>query len=304
LDSTFGDNGIKKLEYLSYNTNANSLCLQPNGQILICGSVVQNAIKHMCLFKLSALGEFDGTFGNKGIVQSAHNVTDVGVKVLVQNDEKIIAIGTSQVNGAYRAVIQRWLPDGTADVNYSNGGQRTLQFSNLNQAVATDAVLMPDQNVLISAKYPFSSAGAITRVMSNGQIDYSFGLNGTISNINTESYTALTMADSNQFLVVGSDFFVNLGEEPIIQKYNVVNSIGIAVQQNSDYSIFPNPCSGVLQVSVKKPAYFSLYNGNGQKVWGDKIESETKLINLHHLPNGLYLLTDNFGQSQRILLQR
>jgi hypothetical protein len=77
----------------------------------------------------------------------------------------------------------------------------------------------------------------------------------------------------------------------------------LALQQ---FSVYPNPSSGLLTIKTKHSGAFTLHNSLGQVVWQSTLEGDftPQTINLAHLKSGMYYLSNSEGTVQKIVLLR
>ena len=120
-------------------------------------------------------GTINSNFGIGGVVttnfatgDSASGLANDG---LLQPDGKIILMGQVVVNGSSRVGLARYLPDGSLDTSFGNGGLVAEEIGNL----ALTGVLQPDGKIVVV------SDTRLLRYHSNGLLDASFGINGSAS---------------------------------------------------------------------------------------------------------------------------
>jgi len=94
-------------------------------------------------------GTLDPAFNGTGYVIDPVNNLDVGQKILVQHDQKILQIGMS-FDAAYisRAQVFRYNPDGTRDTDFGTNGAFTYELDF--EANIYGAVLTPDGKILLA----------------------------------------------------------------------------------------------------------------------------------------------------------
>lgn len=101
LDNTFGTNGIVVLDVMfNGNDNFYSVKVQSNNKILGIGSSAYPYPYMKTFLNISRLlenGTLDNTFGNNGIFLTDNNTSQLnnGWKIEIQNDTKIIALGST-----------------------------------------------------------------------------------------------------------------------------------------------------------------------------------------------------------------
>lgn len=127
-------------------------------------------------------GTLDSDFSGDGILTTSFfsASTDTAVAVLVQPDNKILSVGSSNDGSKNYATAMRLLPDGSFDVSFGIGGKRIISFSNGN-LYARAAALQSDGKIIIAGSYRSSSSTekfAIIRLKANGTQDSTFGLFG------------------------------------------------------------------------------------------------------------------------------
>jgi len=123
LDATFGTGGLVRTDVTAVGDTAFGVAVQPDGKVVAVGTAGGPNSK-FAVARYKPKGTLDPTFGTGGVV-----VTDVGsyrdeaYGVALQPDGDIVAAG---VQGAGRpgsnVAVVRYLPDGTPDPSFGNGG--------------------------------------------------------------------------------------------------------------------------------------------------------------------------------------
>lgn len=182
----FAKAGISNEVLLDYNPgfgisstgNVTALARQADGKILIAGNFT--SYHHQAvprLFRLNVDGTIDTSF-NIGT-----NPNNNILKILVQSDGKIIAVGEfTNFNGLSTNRIIRLNPDGSRDDSFIIG-------NGANNAVRT-AALTADGSIIIAGNFTNYSGTArnrIAKILENGAIDPTFapgtGFNNTVNDI-------------------------------------------------------------------------------------------------------------------------
>ncbi|MHC5110032.1 MAG: hypothetical protein ACYTHJ_09150 [Planctomycetota bacterium] len=200
LDDTFGDDGIVIIPAGVIGTSDRLLgvALQPDGYIVACGLSSGNSI----VLRFEPDGDLDTTFGTDGVVSipislSNESLNDVAVDQL----GRIIAGGSARINGSWRQVLVRLLPDGTVDGSFGVAGVVTADFGTpWEQAYA---VALQDAN----------------RILLGGQtgeanVDYNFAISRYLNETGTGGATVefLTDVDGEATSTNGSSFVIEPGE--------------------------------------------------------------------------------------------
>ncbi len=79
-----------------------------------------------------------------------------------------------------------------------------------------------------------------------------------------------------------------------------VQNVSIATAAALDISVYPNPATDRLTITVKHPTTLSLYNAMGQQLQHFAVQ-DSRTISLQHYPQGLYLLRTAEGTTLRII---
>jgi uncharacterized delta-60 repeat protein len=147
LDASFGNSGYALANFSSNWDGATDAVLQSDGKIILIGwSQVNSPYDNFALARYNPDGSFDQGFGNGGkILLATHG--DLNAAVL-QNDGKLIALGTSGTN----LQLLRFNLNGSPDTTFGNGGTVTTSFGG--SAEGRDLVFQPDGKLLAGAFTP------------------------------------------------------------------------------------------------------------------------------------------------------
>lgn len=148
----------------------------------------------------AADGDLDSTFGNGGKVTTDFGHGEDVSAVLVQNDGKIVAVGSSIFLGLSLA---RYNANGTLDPTFGVAGKVTTNIS----ASANAAVLQADGKIVVGGTsfkvthYVFTLA----RYNVDGSLDPSFGSGGIVDNdlFADDQISAISVHQDGKILAVG-----------------------------------------------------------------------------------------------------
>lgn len=182
LDPSFDGDG-RVVTDLGGFAGAEGMAVQPDGRIVTIGYGYSDETSgDFTLTRYNADGSLDPTFGGDGIVTTdfvgANN--DEGHGVALQPDGKIVAVGGSTDwggNGQWAAA--RYLPDGSLDPSFGEGG-KVLTEIDVDAIETAQAVLVqPDGRILAGG----SSGGvwSLVRWDSAGVPDPGFGGDGRVT---------------------------------------------------------------------------------------------------------------------------
>ena len=168
----------------------------------------------------SAPGDLDTTFG-----QGGRTFTDIAVpgyayfyptteSMLVQPDGKILVCGRFWEDGIsywYGTFIVRYLPDGTLDASFGNNGKVAVigpGYPYGAEAIAADMGLQADGKIVLIGQYAVAGGILVQRYTSSGQIDATFGNNGTalVTGQAYEEGTSITVQPDGKIVGAGWDY--------------------------------------------------------------------------------------------------
>lgn len=179
LDKSFGHDG---LVMSAVGVDAQAVTLQADGRIVIGGSA-QNSLNgdmNFVVVRLEPDGSFDASFGVGGAITTDFaQGRDTVSTVLIQSDGRIIAGGTVSIknSNASEFGLVRYLPDGTIDPTFGDGGLTITDLGSESEWVA-DGQLESDGRIVFfgSSQNDF----AIVRYSADGVIDPMFGTDGVV----------------------------------------------------------------------------------------------------------------------------
>jgi uncharacterized delta-60 repeat protein len=174
-DSTFGMGGFATTSFSSPLAWANSLAIQPDGKIVVCGSgFFQNGASHMVIARYLPDGSLDPAFRG-GKVETALGLYTGSQAIAVQPDGKIVVAGFT---GRYIIVV-RYLADGSYDKQFGRLGRLTTVIGPGGQG-AQDLKVQPDGKIIVAGSYSTGATEqfALVRYTPNGRLDKTFGHDG------------------------------------------------------------------------------------------------------------------------------
>jgi uncharacterized delta-60 repeat protein len=190
LDESFGTGGIVVTSFPGQGSYAFALALQPDGKIVAAGtqflsfSTEQSSNSDFALARYNPDGSLDTSFGAGGGVTTDFNgLNDDVFAVLVQPDEKIVAVGSSRgLITDYDFAAARYLPNGAPDASFGVGGKLSNDFNGHAFDRARAAVLQPDGKIVAAGFSSFdntlSQPFVLVRWTPSGALDASFAGDG------------------------------------------------------------------------------------------------------------------------------
>ncbi len=174
LDSSFGKNGVAGT--FDEIDQVLALSILPDDALL----AMAHPSYKVGLAKYKKNGEIDSSFGNNGVVitsvsQNANSASDM----VVQPDGKIVVCGyiINDPNEARQLFLVRYLPDGSLDNSFGEGGIEIVGEPNGDKSFysANAVALQPNGQIVVAA---YLTKGAVYRFNPDGTQDINFGING------------------------------------------------------------------------------------------------------------------------------
>jgi len=159
LDATFGVGGIVQTDIGSGNNFANSIVLQPDGNIVVAGHANVNFSANtsdVALLRYNPDGSLDTSFGT---LTSGKVITDLGgfdnaFSVALQADLKIVVSGnTSFAGSGTSATVLRYNANGTLDTGFGSAGLVATSATGPGTIASGNAVLVQADGSIVVAGY-------------------------------------------------------------------------------------------------------------------------------------------------------
>ncbi|HTE06907.1 MAG TPA: delta-60 repeat domain-containing protein [Planctomycetota bacterium] len=190
-DASFGVGGRVTTDFPGLAAVVSSVVVQPDGKLLVAGGAFP-LVTFLGDFKLARYnpdGSLDEGFGAGGIVTTSFpGQGSYAFALALQPDGRILAAGTDFVNFSGGAssdtdfALARYLPDGTPDSSFGNGGTVVTDIAGFDDDVFS-VLLQPDGRIVavgsartLATHYDFAAA----RYLPDGTLDASFGTGGTV----------------------------------------------------------------------------------------------------------------------------
>jgi len=209
LDTTFGTGGSAPI------VGTTAIALLPNGHLLL--SALGLTQGSGSLSEYDGDGTLDASFGISGQVPTLD-----GSAIALQSNGAIVTAGavTSQlsVTGNSQGFgVTRFNPNGTVDMTFGTHGGVMTTFPNSPTTAATSVVIQPNGDIVVGGEAGTSGifgsglveSFALTRYLSTGAIDTSFGTNGLVttsfSNPAQATIFALALQSDGKIIAVGAN---------------------------------------------------------------------------------------------------
>jgi len=257
LDSTFGINGKVITDINGETQEANAIALQQDGKIVLTGfSNTSSTFNDVLVLRYNTNGVIDSTFNGIGyIIPNINNEDDEGQGIAVQPDGKIVIAGYTYSNFTYYDnVVMRFDTTGTLDTSFNSTG---IVYSDINgfDNQANSLVLQPDGKIVTAGKAYITSIDiSLSRFLSNGVLDSTFGDNGHIitdvANDNDEAFAVLLQNDGR--LVVSGYSSSSFTDGLVLCRYlnDSPPTTGINEIENTSFVVFPNPAQDKINIRL------------------------------------------------------
>lgn len=134
----------------------------------------------------AAPGDLDPSFGNDGVVRTSFSGYAFAEAVTVQEDGRIVVAGNNYGYEDSEAIVTRYLPDGTLDPSFGDGGTAALDLpegSRIGDVAESHGSLLvagdtPEQG---QAKGDTGSDVLVAQLKENGALDTAFSGSGIVT---------------------------------------------------------------------------------------------------------------------------
>jgi len=186
LDPTFGNGGKVVTPVTAAQDSANALLIQQDGRLLVAGECDLG----FCAVRFSADGTIDTTFGTLGKLFFTFGAASHTATSLAQQSDGKLLIGGRCLTGQYRFCIARLLlANGALDNSFGTGGTVLRALGGAGEdSFGNNILVQADQKIVMAGGCLETGVGnadtqpafCSTRLLSNGQIDVSFGGDGIV----------------------------------------------------------------------------------------------------------------------------
>ena len=245
LDTTYNSSGMFVMNFASVGTTSD-IITQPDNKILLSASCTANfSFYSFCIMRANVNGTFDTSFNGTGYVVtniSGTSATNGLTGLALQNDGKIIAVGSSAVSGTARLAIIRYNSNGSLDSSFGTNGSVLANVGNNDQGIKV--LVQPDGKILILVASGSSDSAPefVTRYLSNGTIDSSFGNNGVVPLATVSGFLGSSIA-------LQPDGKIVAGGVGRVTRLNIDGSIDTAF--DGDGSVDTGTGSNIMAVGVQ-----------------------------------------------------
>ena len=311
VDSSFGVNGIVRLaEGFEYPT-PNDIALMPDGRIVVGVKARISSLNPpwgtyaFTAIRLLSDGSLDTSFNHKGMAYTNKNLGGLLYckAMCLQPDGKILLAG----HGDSLAVI-RFDVTGTLDYSFGKIGIAKIDYGDTHTLE-----LQQDGKILLGGKNDTNAI--IYRLLSNGNIDNDFGMNGVISTSLLTAFSDIVIQPDYKLLSCGYNVINPQGSfnysKPFIARFmpDAANSV-MNLFLDGNLTVFPNPATDYINIDVptsQNPLHIALYSIDG-KLLRTQTHPGTNRLSTYGLADGIYYLHIRFANHatlvKKIIIQK
>ncbi len=180
LDTSFGSAGKVVTDFGSGATDQGySVTVQADGKIVLAGRSVSGGSGDFALTRYLSDGSLDASFGSAGkvVTDFSNSTFDHGYSVTVQADGKIVVAGVG--GNSWNFALTRCNPDGSLDTSFGSAGK---VMTDIDSSAGYGVTVQADGKIVVAgySNGVGSTDFALTRYLSDGSLDTSFGGTGKV----------------------------------------------------------------------------------------------------------------------------
>ena len=189
LDASFGAGGVRSTDFGGTYDWGYAAAVQPDGRIVAAGVSNGAGTYDFALTRYMADGSVDPSFGSDGKVRTDFASSyDWAYALALQPDGKIVVGGVTDASGSRDFGLARYLPDGSLDTTFGDGGRVVANLRPLSADTVYGLAVQPDGKILAGGT-TFPDAVVLrpnadfilARFMPDGSPDAAFGLGGAVT---------------------------------------------------------------------------------------------------------------------------
>jgi uncharacterized delta-60 repeat protein len=234
LVSGFGSGGFATVDFSGRSDRAAAAALTPGGDIVLAGASEVDRDSDFALAELDGTGVPVPGFGSGGSLRTGFGgstpTAAEALDVVALANGKIVACGSAFLGPMIRehdAALVRYLPDGTPDASFGSGGRRTTDVGIPGgDDIATSLAVQPNGKLVTAGTTSIKvwmndHRFAVTRYRTDGSLDTSFGLHGTVDTDfgNGWDLARDVLIDADGRIVVAGEAGASRGGDVAVARY-------------------------------------------------------------------------------------
>lgn len=234
---------------------------QTDNKLVVSGGVYDSGQIHFGMIRLNADGSSDLTFGTAGKINtkigSGYSLVNSS---LIQPDGKIILGGESKCGTSVCFTLARYDINGMPDATFGNGGIVQTDIGPDDDYLSALA-LQSDGKIVAagSSQHIFYRDPALVRYNMYGQLDTTFGINGMVTDFNSESGGIGSIAIQNDGKIIASGV---IDESTMLCRFDSTGSLDSSFGVNGMVINSTGPLSeSINQVSIQPDGKIVIVGG-------------------------------------------
>ncbi len=203
IDNSFGNSGKVFTTFTGSTFDSiQSVVEDPTQGLIVAGYSTISSLNKLALAKYSSNGSLDISFGNAGTLLPSYPGNEaVANAMTLDTSNNIYITGKSTTSGNDNVLVMKFTNTGATDNSFGTMGAVVLDLGS-SQDQGTGISIDSVGRILISAK---STNAVLIRLLSNGQLDTSFGLNGKVDALmgGSNSQANSVLIDTNGKILLG-----------------------------------------------------------------------------------------------------
>ena len=213
LDQSFGNNGLVRTDFGAFEA-AFDVALQPDGKIVVAGHRKPNDnTSDFLIARYLPDGSLDTSFGDAGKVITDFGAWDIGWAVEIQNDGKIVVVGSTWGPNftLTRGALARYTSTGALDASFDQGLGLLCLLVQACGKTKVDlgggypvALALRDANGAEDGKIVVAGHFGVARFNANGTLDENFGSSGIVETPDNAA-DAVAIEGNGDIVIAGTD---------------------------------------------------------------------------------------------------
>ncbi len=180
IDSYFDGTGTVTNVFSTSSDDIKDVAIQKDGKIVVAAT--HGDTSGFFIVRYTNMGVLDTAFSDNGqLITSFGGTSDASMAIAVQEDGKIVAVGSTNSGANYDVAVARYLEDGTIDSTFDADGKAITDISS-GFDIVYDVLIQPDGKIVVcsyTVAGPSNGFGFV-RYNANGTLDNSFSGDGKL----------------------------------------------------------------------------------------------------------------------------
>lgn len=159
LDPDFADNGMFMVNYGDGEDTANTVLIQPDGKIVVAGTVTLDNLAQMALLRLDSQGRIDNSFNN-GLARTRFDGPAYGYDAALLFDGGFTMVGDTVVDNQLRAAVARFTRNGATDLSFNGSGRAIIGFGSSDEQLF--AIAANDNRAVVAGRATYQVDNAVS----------------------------------------------------------------------------------------------------------------------------------------------